>query len=73
MYIGILLMITGEAIAFQSLTLLAVATGLALIFHLFVVFYEEPHLRGTFGDSYREYCHFVNRWVPRISSRRARK
>ncbi len=73
MYIGILLILTGEAIAFQSLTLLAVSAGLALIFHMFVVLYEELHLRKIFGESYQEYCRSVNRWMPRMPSSRARK
>jgi protein-S-isoprenylcysteine O-methyltransferase Ste14 len=33
---------------------------------LFVVFYEEPTLRKTFGVDYEEYCRNVRRWVPRI-------
>jgi protein-S-isoprenylcysteine O-methyltransferase Ste14 len=40
----------------------AVATGI----HLFVVFYEEPTLRGKFGNEYLEYCRNVRRWWPRI-------
>jgi len=33
--------------------------------HLFVIFYEEPHLRKTFGGAYEEYCKSVPRWIPR--------
>jgi protein-S-isoprenylcysteine O-methyltransferase Ste14 len=34
--------------------------------HLFVVFYEEPTLRGKFGADYEAYCRNVNRWWPRL-------
>ncbi len=32
-------------------------------FHLFVVLYEEPHLRRVFGDGYTRYCSGVGRWL----------
>jgi len=35
--------------------------------HLFVVFYEEPTLRGKFGKDYEKYCRNVRRWLPRVS------
>ena len=43
----------------------AVAT-VALGVHLFVVFYEEPTLRGKFGAQYEEYLRNVSRWWPRL-------
>ncbi len=33
---------------------------------LFVLLYEEPHLRKMFGADYEEYCRNVRRWVPRM-------
>src|SRR5258708_40130509 len=45
---------------------IAAVTAVALGIHLFVVFYEEPTLRGKFGDDYLEYCRNVRRWGPRI-------
>jgi protein-S-isoprenylcysteine O-methyltransferase Ste14 len=36
-----------------------------LITHVFVVSYEEPTLRKTFGEEYRRYCEHVDRWIPR--------
>jgi protein-S-isoprenylcysteine O-methyltransferase Ste14 len=33
--------------------------------HLFVIVYEEPHLRATFGEAYDEYWRSVRRWLPR--------
>jgi protein-S-isoprenylcysteine O-methyltransferase Ste14 len=34
--------------------------------HLFVILYEEPHLRKTFGMAYLEYCRKVPRWIPKM-------
>jgi len=39
-------------------------------FHLFVVFYEEPTLRRTFGAEYEAYCAEVPRWIPRLIAAR---
>jgi len=45
----------------------AIVAVIALaIAHLFVVLYEEPHLRRQFGAEYEEYCAHVRRWIPRI-------
>jgi protein-S-isoprenylcysteine O-methyltransferase Ste14 len=43
---------------------IAAVAGVALGVHLFVVFYEEPTLRGKFGEDYLEYCRHVRRWWP---------
>jgi protein-S-isoprenylcysteine O-methyltransferase Ste14 len=40
-------------------------------FHLFVVAYEEPTLRRTFGSEYEAYRANVRRWVPRVVPWRA--
>ena len=45
---------------------IAVVLAMALGIHLFVVFYEEPTLRGKFGPDYEAYCRNVNRWWPRV-------
>ena len=36
--------------------LIAAVVAVALGVHLFVVFYEEPTLRGKFRADYKEYC-----------------
>jgi protein-S-isoprenylcysteine O-methyltransferase Ste14 len=51
----------------SPLAIAAVAT-VALGVHLFVVFYEEPTLRGKFGADYEAYCQNVSRWWPRLRS-----
>jgi protein-S-isoprenylcysteine O-methyltransferase Ste14 len=65
MYLGIVLIIIGEASIFHSRSLLVIAVSLWLLFHGFVLFYEEPTLIKKFGDSYRDYCFQVSRWLPR--------
>lgn len=65
MYLGVLAVVVGEALFFESLRLLQYAAALAAGFHLFVVLYEEPALRRQFGESYRRYLETVPRWIPR--------
>lgn len=66
MYLGVLTVILGWALSFWSLKLLLYAVCVGTIFHLFIVLYEEPHLRKTFGVTYGEYCSQVRRWLPTI-------
>ncbi len=63
-YVGVVLVVLGWAAYFGSFAVLLYAAGLALLFHLFVVFVEEPSLRRRFGDSYERYSRTVHRWVP---------
>jgi len=49
MYIGIVLILTGEACFFQSPSLLLIRIPHGLIFHVFVIFSEEPTLRRNMG------------------------
>ncbi|MGA2579955.1 MAG: PEMT/PEM2 methyltransferase family protein [Bryobacteraceae bacterium] len=65
MYVGVLLGIFGQALWFGSAVNLWYALGVALIFHLFVVFYEEPALRRKFGEHYVQYCKTVPCWMPK--------
>jgi protein-S-isoprenylcysteine O-methyltransferase Ste14 len=67
MYIAVLAMIFGQSLVFQSWALVAYGTMVAVVFDLFVRFYEEPALQRTFGDEYVRYCAAVSRWAPRSS------
>ena len=51
MYVGVIAILLGEALLFGSLTLLWYAAAFFAVAHLFVVLYEEPALRGQFGES----------------------
>jgi protein-S-isoprenylcysteine O-methyltransferase Ste14 len=64
MYIGAGLALASAALFYESLQLLAYTVIFFLITHLFVVWYEEPTLRRTFGQEYEAYCHTVRRWWP---------
>jgi protein-S-isoprenylcysteine O-methyltransferase Ste14 len=70
MYIGVLSVLLGEAVLFHSWALLLYSVGFITFFHLFVVLYEEPTLRGKFGSSYERYLSTVSRWLPRAPTTR---
>jgi protein-S-isoprenylcysteine O-methyltransferase Ste14 len=63
-YIAALLIVGGEAWLFMSLPLLKYAIGMAVVFEVFVIGYEEPHLRRRFGSAYVAYGRRVRRWLP---------
>ena len=65
MYIGAGLALAGAALFYESWALLGYGAVFALVMHLFVVVYEEPTLRATFGADYVRYCERVRRWWPR--------
>jgi len=69
MYIGAGLALAGAALFYQSLALLTYAVVFLLVTHLFVLLYEEPTLRRTFGTDYASYCQKVGRWLPHIRIR----
>ena len=71
MYVGATLTIIGQAILFESPTILLLAILIWLLLHLLVVYYEEPNLRKRFGKLYEEYARAVPRWI--IRRVRARK
>ncbi len=64
-YIAALLVVGGQAWLFLSPPLLAYAAAMAIACHLFVIGYEEPSLRRSFGEGYDAYCRTVSRWLPR--------
>jgi protein-S-isoprenylcysteine O-methyltransferase Ste14 len=66
MYLGVALVILGEAALFRAPHLAEYAVVMLLIANMFVIFYEEPTLRRQFGESYEEYRRTVPRWIPRF-------
>ena len=68
--LGVILILTGECLAFESLALLVYAalcwTGLTL----YLVLVEEPALRRALGDEYLRYCRQVPRWLMRFRIRK---
>ncbi|MBI3513017.1 MAG: DUF1638 domain-containing protein, partial [Proteobacteria bacterium] len=69
MYVSVLTFLLGESLFFQSRNLLVYAACVWVGFFLFVLGYEEPALRRKFGDSYRDYCRRVPRWIPQMPRR----
>jgi protein-S-isoprenylcysteine O-methyltransferase Ste14 len=69
MYVGVLTVLVGEAVALGSISLFCYAVVVGLLFHWFVVLYEEPALRAKFGRGYDEYLAAVPRWLPRYTQK----
>jgi protein-S-isoprenylcysteine O-methyltransferase Ste14 len=68
MYLGVTIVLLGEALLTRSGALvLCRAIWLALA-NLFVILYEEPSLRRRFGASYEAYMTQVNWWIPRLQT-----
>ena len=70
---GVILVAVSEAVLFGRLFLFGYAVCLAVGYHLFVRFYEEPTLRRKFGEEYAQYCASVSRWLPHGSRFRTRR
>jgi protein-S-isoprenylcysteine O-methyltransferase Ste14 len=62
-YLGMLLGLIGEAIAFNSLWPLVSLVAFALVIRYGVVAREEAYLERKFGDDYRRYRARVRRWL----------
>jgi protein-S-isoprenylcysteine O-methyltransferase Ste14 len=67
MSLGGVILMTGIALCHRSASGLGLAAALFLVFHLVVVYQEEPGLQKRFGESYQEYQRNVRRWVPRLT------
>jgi protein-S-isoprenylcysteine O-methyltransferase Ste14 len=64
MYVGVVMVLLGEALLFESLVLFGYAIGCFVLFNLVIFLYEEPTLRSQFGESYVRYRRRVRRWRP---------
>ena len=63
MYISVLMILLGWAIAFDVTALLWYAILIAIAFHLRVVLGEEPWLARTHGEEWTRYRSEVRRWI----------
>lgn len=66
MYLAVLTIVLGQALARGSATVGLYAAILGVAFTLFVRLYEEPTLAIQFGREYEAYCRAVPRWRPRL-------
>jgi protein-S-isoprenylcysteine O-methyltransferase Ste14 len=71
MYVAVISAILGQGLFFGNVALLEYGMVVWLLFHLFVLGYEEPTLRATFGPEYELFCSAVPRWIPRLTPWRA--
>jgi protein-S-isoprenylcysteine O-methyltransferase Ste14 len=65
MYLGHLIFFAGMALTLGSWIAGAVLAGHALWFHHHVR-EDEQRLATLFGDTYRDYCRRVKRWIPGV-------
>jgi protein-S-isoprenylcysteine O-methyltransferase Ste14 len=70
-YIAVVAVIFGQAILFGDGRLLWYGALFWLFCHVFVVIYEEPTLKRTFGMDYETFQAHVPRWIPRLTPWRA--
>ena len=63
MYVGVTLILVGEAIFFQSVELWIYSLFIFITFNIFTIVVEEPRLRKHFGEEYKTYCEKVRRWI----------
>lgn len=67
MYIAVSGLIFAQALLFGSAALCAYGVVVAMSFALFVLAYEEPTLRQTYGEAYAAYRRAVPPWLPRLT------
>lgn len=67
MYVAVTSTILGQGLIFGNVELLEYGSIVWLLFHLFVLAYEEPTLRASLGAEYAAYCAEVPRWIPRVT------
>src|SRR5579859_1115053 len=66
MYVAVVSLIFGQGLLLGNVHVLEYGFLIWLAFHLFVLLYEEPTLRATFGSEYENFCVNVPRWIPRF-------
>ncbi len=71
MYVAVVAAIVGQGLLLGDLRVVGWGALVWAGFHLFVVGYEEPALRRTFGEEYDRFRAAVPRWIPRWRAWRA--
>ena len=65
-YVAVTALILGQAVLFASWGVALYGVVIAVAFHTFVLFYEEPTLQRVYGEAYDAYCAATPRWIPRL-------
>jgi protein-S-isoprenylcysteine O-methyltransferase Ste14 len=71
MSLGGVMLMTGLGLYELSASILLLGVALFFLFHLLVVYLEEPGLERRFGDRYRDYKRSVNRWLPKFTANKS--
>jgi hypothetical protein len=66
--VAVAAVIFGQAVLFGDWRLFAYGAVFCLVCHLFVVGYEEPTLKKSFGAEYEAFRINVPRWIPRLTA-----
>jgi protein-S-isoprenylcysteine O-methyltransferase Ste14 len=66
MYVAVVSLILGQGLLFGSIRVFEYGIAAWVAFYLFVLIYEEPTLRNTYGPEYEQFCANVPRWIPRL-------
>jgi protein-S-isoprenylcysteine O-methyltransferase Ste14 len=64
MDLAVTALIAGQGLLLGSLPRLIYALAFGVVTHLFVLVYEEPTLRSTYGAQYEAFAADVRRWLP---------
>lgn len=67
MYVAVVSAILGQGMLLGNLPLIEYGALVWLLFHVFVLAYEEPVLRARFGSEYELFSREVPRWIPRLA------
>lgn len=67
MYVGVFSAIVGQALLFGNFRVFVYGICMFAAAAFFVLLYEEPTLRRTFGAEYDQFCANVPRWIPRVT------
>jgi protein-S-isoprenylcysteine O-methyltransferase Ste14 len=68
MYLSVTTIVFGELLLTKSVDLLVYWIVWFAAVNLFVIGYEEPTLRQSFGESFDSYARQVRRWIPTVPS-----
>ena len=66
-YMAVVSTILGQALVLGNIRLVEYGGVVWFLFHLFVLTYEEPTLRATFGSEYTTFCAEIPRWILRFT------
>lgn len=73
MYVAVVPQILSQGLFFGNIRLLEYGAAACLGFYLFVLIYEQPVLRKSYGREYEDFCANVPRWIPRLRPWRGKR